>query len=195
MRSIPLATPPPAPLATGAVALADSALVTWKQHAGSTATGYDVFVGTAPGQELPAPAQRRHPVVGNSYLATGLTAGQTYYFTVRSRVAAASSTPSNEVSTVPFATFTPLGHLVGPVISMASTADGTGYWLATASGAVSAHGSAADLGSTAALTLAAPVVQIVGDPTGDGLLGGGRRRRRVRLRRSPLRGGRLESRA
>ena len=108
-------------------------------------------------------------MVGNSYLVTGLTAGRTYYFTVRGPdgrrllgrlqrgVGRSRSTPTRRSA-----------RLIGPVISMASTADGTGYWLATATGAVSAHGSATDLGNTASLTLAAPIVKIVADPKGDG---------------------------
>ena len=91
-------------------------------------------MGTAPGLESARPLNGSTPVVGTSYLATGLTPGQTYYFTIRGRVPGASSAPSNEVSAIPFAPFIPVGHLIGPVISMASTADGTGYWLATASG-------------------------------------------------------------
>ena len=162
------ATPPPAPLATGAQAFVDSALVTWKPPAGTTATGYDVYVGLSPGMEYPVPLNGANPVVGDSYLVTGLTPGRIYYFTVRGRVAGASSSASNEVSAIPFNAYTPVGTLVGPVISMASTADGTGYWLATASGAISTHGSATDLGSTAGLTLAAPIVKIVADPKADG---------------------------
>ncbi|HEY5108800.1 MAG TPA: fibronectin type III domain-containing protein, partial [Acidimicrobiales bacterium] len=162
------ATPPPAPLATGASASVASALVTWKPPVGSPATGYDVFVGFAPGMEFPVALNGTNPVVGSSYLVTGLTAGKMYYFTVRARVSGASSAASNEVMAIPFSAYTPLGHLFGPIISMASTADGTGYWLATAAGAVSAHGSATDLGNTASLTLAAPIVKIVADPKGAG---------------------------
>ena len=162
------ATPPPAPLVTGAAAFVASALVTWKAPSGSTAAGFDVFVGLAPGMEFPIPLNGANPVAGSSYLATGLTAGRTYYFTVRGRTGATSSSVSNEVSAIPFDAYTPVGHLVGPVISMASTADGTGYWLATATGALSAHGSATDLGSTAGLTLAAPIAKIVADPKGAG---------------------------
>ncbi len=162
------ATPPAAPLATGAQSFVGSAVVTWKAPAGSTATGYDVYLGLAPGMEYPIPVNGTDPVVGNSYLVTGLTPGRTYYFTVRGRTGATSSAPSNEVTAFPFNGYTPVGHLVGPVISMASTADGTGYWLASANGAVSPHGSATDLGSPTALTLAAPIQKIVADPKADG---------------------------
>jgi hypothetical protein len=160
--------PPTAPLVTGAAAFVASALVTWKAPVGSTATGYDVFVGLAPGTESLVPLNGAKPVVGTSYLVTGLTAGRTYYFTVRGRTGRAASSASNEVSAEPFDTYTPVGRLAGPVVSMASTADGSGYWLASADGAVSPHGSATDLGSPTALALVAPVQRIVGDPTGDG---------------------------
>ena len=101
--------PPPAPLVTGAAAFVDSALVTWKPPAGTTATGYDVFVGFGPGLEFPVALNGANPVVGNSYLVTGLTAGHTYYFTVKARTAGVSSTASNEVSATPFNAYTPLG--------------------------------------------------------------------------------------
>jgi len=162
------ATPPAAPFATSAQSFVGSALVTWKAPAGSTATGYDVFVGLAPGMEFPVPLNGANPVGGTSYLVTGLTSGKTYYFTVRGRTGATSSASSNEVSAIPFDTYTPVGQLIGPVVSMASTADGSGYWLATASGAVSPHGSATNLGSPAGLVLAAPIQKIVADPKGDG---------------------------
>lgn len=161
-------TPPPAPLVTGAAAFIDSALVTWQEPVHSTALGYDVFVGFAPGMEFPIALNGSAPVVANSYLVTGLTAGQTYYFTVRARTGLLASSASNEVSAIPFNGYTPIGQLLGPVISMASTADGTGYWLTTATGAVSPHGSATDLGSTATEQLAAPIVKIVADPMGPG---------------------------
>jgi|GEM_PF-1322928 len=161
-------TPPPAPFTTGAQAFVGSALITWKPPAGSTATGYDVFIGLTPGAESPVPVNGAVPVVGTSYLATGLTAGRVYYVTVRSRTAGASSPASNEVSAIPFDVYTPVGRLTGPVISLASTADGSGYWLAAANGAVSPHGSATDLGSPTGLVLAAPIQKIVADPKANG---------------------------
>ena len=155
----PIAPPSP-PLVTGAAPFVGSALVTWKAPAGSNAGGYDVFIGIAPGMEFPVPLNGATPVTGSSYLVTGLTSGRTYYFTVRGRTGATSSSVSNEVSAIPFDVYSPVGRLTGPVISMASTADGTGYWLATATGAVSPHGSAVDLGNTASLNLAAPIVKL-----------------------------------
>ncbi len=55
-----------------------------------------------------------------------------------------------------------------PVVGMASTADGGGYWLARADGSVSPHGDAASYGSMAGTALAAPVSHIVATPDGGG---------------------------
>jgi hypothetical protein len=55
-----------------------------------------------------------------------------------------------------------------PVVSMASTPDGKGYWLATAGGGVRAYGDASRHGTAIADDLAAPVVTIARTPTGDG---------------------------
>jgi hypothetical protein len=60
------------------------------------------------------------------------------------------------------------GTLAGPVVGMAATPDGSGYWLADAAGAVSAHGGAPDLGSLAGETLNAPITHIVSTPDGKG---------------------------
>jgi cell wall-associated NlpC family hydrolase len=60
------------------------------------------------------------------------------------------------------------GGLAAPVVGMAATPDGGGYWLANAAGAVSAHGSAVTYGSMAGKTLAAPITHIVSTPDGKG---------------------------
>jgi hypothetical protein len=54
-----------------------------------------------------------------------------------------------------------------PATGMASTPDGGGYWLVSAQGAVSPHGSAAFYGGMLGLPLTAPIEHIV--PTPDGL--------------------------
>ena len=184
------ASPPPtarraaplAPLATNASTGVRASLVTWKERDPVRVTGYDVFVGAAPDQEWPTPVNGTTLVTGTSYLVTGLTTGQTYYFTVQAVGTGGRSPVSNEVSATPVNAYVPLGTLPGPVVSMAATADGNGYWVVTSSGAVSAHGSAQDYGSAAALDLAAPIVQIGVDPRRQGVLAGGRRRWCLRLR-------------
>ena len=60
------------------------------------------------------------------------------------------------------------GGLVTPVVGMASTPDGAGYWLTDASGGVSAHGSAVNYGSMAGHPLNAPIAHIVSTPDGGG---------------------------
>jgi cell wall-associated NlpC family hydrolase len=60
------------------------------------------------------------------------------------------------------------GRLVTPVVGMASTPSGAGYWLTDASGGVSAHGSAVHFGSMAGHPLNAPIAHIVSTPDGGG---------------------------
>jgi cell wall-associated NlpC family hydrolase len=65
---------------------------------------------------------------------------------------------------------TPLtpGGLAAPVVGLAATPDGSGYWLTNAAGAVSAHGSAVSYGSMAGQALQAPIAHIVSTPDGKG---------------------------
>ena len=55
-----------------------------------------------------------------------------------------------------------------PVVAMAETPDGKGYWLATADGAVTAFGDAQSYGGANALDLYAPVVGMAAAPDGKG---------------------------
>jgi cell wall-associated NlpC family hydrolase len=75
----------------------------------------------------------------------------------------ATSTPTP----TPSPPLTP-GGLAGPVVGMAATPDGSGYWLTNAAGAVTAHGSAVSYGSLAGKTLQAPISHIVSSPDGKG---------------------------
>ena len=63
---------------------------------------------------------------------------------------------------------TTAGGLVTPVVGMASTPSGDGYWLTDAAGGVSAHGSAVAYGSMAGHHLNAPIAHIVSTPDGGG---------------------------
>ncbi|HET6795101.1 MAG TPA: hypothetical protein VFH45_11690 [Acidimicrobiales bacterium] len=58
--------------------------------------------------------------------------------------------------------------LGAPVVGMASTPSGRGYWIAAANGAVASLGDAANLGSAANLHLARPIVGITATPDGGG---------------------------
>ena len=53
------------------------------------------------------------------------------------------------------------GGLVAQAVGLASTPDGSGYWLADAAGAVSPHGSAVSYGSLVGRPLNAPIAHIV----------------------------------
>ncbi|MHB1536794.1 MAG: hypothetical protein ACYC1D_19735, partial [Acidimicrobiales bacterium] len=57
-------------------------------------------------------------------------------------------------------------HLNAPVVGMAATADGQGYWLAASDGGVFAFGDAAFDGSMGNQTLNAPVVAMAAAPGG-----------------------------
>jgi len=60
------------------------------------------------------------------------------------------------------------GGLASDVVGLAATPSGSGYWVADASGAVSAHGAAVNYGSMAGHLLQAPVTHIVSTPDGGG---------------------------
>ena len=61
----------------------------------------------------------------------------------------------------------PSGGLAAPVVGLASTPDGSGYWLADAAGGVEAYGSAVNYGSLAGTRLNGAIAHIVS--TSDGL--------------------------
>jgi hypothetical protein len=59
-------------------------------------------------------------------------------------------------------------NVPAPVVGMAATPDGGGYWLVRSDGSVSTHGSAANYGSMAGTPLNAPVAHIVATTDGKG---------------------------
>jgi hypothetical protein len=93
----------PAPNApTGLQATAGSGSVTLSWTASAGATSYQVFSGSATGAESTTPLIAS--VTSTSAVATGLTAGATYFFVVRAVSASGTSAASNEASaTVPAA--------------------------------------------------------------------------------------------
>jgi hypothetical protein len=58
--------------------------------------------------------------------------------------------------------------LNAPIVSMATTPTGNGYWLVGADGGVFAYGDAPFWGSTGAMRLAQPIVSMAATPSGDG---------------------------
>ena len=62
--------------------------------------------------------------------------------------------------TAPFLGAPPLDSLRSPLVGMAATASGAGYWLVASDGGIFAYGDAAFRGSTGALTLRRPIVGI-----------------------------------
>ncbi len=77
-------------------------------------------------------------------------------------------------------------RLQGPVVGMAPTPDGQGYWLVALDGGVFSFGDAAFYGSMGATRLNQPVVGMAATPDGQRLLVGGGRRRHLLLRRCRL---------
>jgi fibronectin type 3 domain-containing protein len=85
---------PPAPSAVSAAGGAKAATVTWMPSV--SALYYDVYLATRSGAEGATPFATN--IVGNSYNATGLIPGTTYFFTVQAVNAAGASATSSEVS-------------------------------------------------------------------------------------------------
>ena len=77
--------------------------------------------------------------------------------------------------------------LNAPIVGMAATPDGGGYWEVASDGGIFSFGDAAFHGSMGGTPLNAPIVGMAATPGGGGLLGGGVRRRDLRLRRAVLR--------
>jgi hypothetical protein len=59
-------------------------------------------------------------------------------------------------------------HLAAPIVAMAATPDGKGYWLVGADGGVLAYGDATYFGGTSARKLYAPIVAMAPTPDGRG---------------------------
>ncbi|MDA8276639.1 MAG: hypothetical protein M0Z45_00340, partial [Actinomycetota bacterium] len=55
-----------------------------------------------------------------------------------------------------------------PIVGMASTPDGKGYWLVASDGGIFSYGDAAFFGSTGAMTLNKPIVGMASTPDGKG---------------------------
>ena len=73
-----------------------------------------------------------------------------------------------------------------PIVGVAATHDGNGYWLVGSDGGVFSYGDAPFFGSTGALRLNAPIVGMAATPDGGGywLVARGRRHLQLRRRRA-----------
>ena len=80
------------------------------------------------------------------------------------QVTDSESPPATATSTLSIT----VAPLPGPVVGMAATPSGGGYWLADAQGGVSAHGGAPFYGSLAGMALNAPISHIVSTADGKG---------------------------
>ena len=69
-----------------------------------------------------------------------------------------------------------------PIVGMAATPSGNGYWLVATDGGIFAFGDAKFFGSTGAIKLTKPIVGMAATPIGQGLLVRGLRWRDLRLR-------------
>jgi hypothetical protein len=87
-------------------------------NASSGATGYKVFRGTSPGGESSTPIATP---TGTSYTDTSVTAGTTYYYTVKATNAAGDSPASSEVAATPTSSTTYKSTIL-------STAGLVSYW-------------------------------------------------------------------
>ena len=73
-------------------------------------------------------------------------------------------------------------HLNQPIVGMASTPDGGGYWLVASDGGIFNFGDAGFYGSMGAHHLNQPIVGMASTPARRRLLAGGLRRRHLHLR-------------
>ena len=92
---------------------------------------------------------------------------------VAASTTAAGSTPAPPPdSVVPFGTTAVGANAVAtpnaPIVGMAATHDGNGYWLVGSDGGIFSYGDAPFLGSTGALHLNAPIVGMAAAPDGNG---------------------------
>ena len=161
-----------------------SAAVQWEAPESASVFSYTV-VASPGGARVTVAAPATQAVVG------GLVNGVVYSFTVTATNAEGPSNPSwvtNSVTPEPTASGyqvadrvgdAPLGHSPGfgpgllsnlnaPVVGVASTPDGAGYWLVGADGGVFSFGDARFFGSTGSLRLNARIVGMAATPDGGG---------------------------
>ena len=77
-----------------------------------------------------------------------------------------NTTPTGTATPAPYGSVTQA--LAQPIVGMASTPDGKGYWLVASDGGIFTFGDAAFYGSTGNIHLAQPIVGMVSTPDGKG---------------------------
>ena len=188
----PPAPPPPTPSAppapTGLSATPGNGVVSLSWAApspnnGTGVSGYNVYVSTAAGPQ----GTKVGSVGTTSYAVTGLQNGTTYYFEVTAFNTVGEGPASAQVAATPVALtgyrlvsangkVFALGKLASypsprtnsPVVGVASTPDGRGYWLGMANGAVVSAGDAHLYGSMGGKHLNSPIAGIAATPDGRG---------------------------
>ena len=114
----PPATVPGAPTGLTATPGNDQVSLSWtapSSDGGLAVTGYDIYQGTAAGQETTTPVNSS-PVTGTAYTVKGFSDGTKYYFTVEAVNAVGNGPASNEASATTPATLpgTPTGLTATP---------------------------------------------------------------------------------
>ena len=124
-------------------------------------------------------------VTTTAYTATGLQDGTTYYFEVTAIDASGEGRPSAQVAAAPalpgYRVAAPTArcspsasarhsrpHPRSPVVGVASTPDGRGYWLVMRNGGVLGAGDARFYGSLAGKHLSSPIAGVAATPDGRG---------------------------
>ena len=121
MAATPNTTVPGAPAGLTATPGDSTAILAWTAPAsngGLAIIGYNLYEGTAPGDESTTPVNGTVRVTGTTASVTGLTNGNLYYFVVKAVNAKGQSSASNEASVTP--TNTPPG---APTVLTATPGD------------------------------------------------------------------------
>ncbi len=158
------ATVPGAPRTLAASASALSITVTWaapRSSGGTRIRSYEVFRGTTSGTVGARPLATVGPTT-LEFTDTSAAAGVLYYYEVVATNGVGMSAYSIEISD----SLLSIGALGD---RMAGTATGSGYWIVTATGDVTAYGPAQSYGSISSLGLTVhDIVGIAPTPTGKG---------------------------
>ena len=141
--------------------------VPYADYGSASFTGCTVN-GSAIGTHSPSPITTVSSDGTPVAVPSALQGNQAFTVTREITTSGSSSAPAPATAPAPAPAPAPSpGPLAGPVVGMASTPSGNGYWLVNAAGGVSPHGGARFYGSMAAAHLNSPIAHIVS--TSDGL--------------------------